>query len=156
MGRLRLGWKQASDHVDEELMDAAIAREFRMEGGRKEFALPNQNGKTISFPQYLNPLADTGNARGTDVHHLEWSPGQPGFARLDSTVNLPAVGIAFNADIHYGQTLLGRMRDVAGQQNTAGTSAEDRLLLHKTLQGLKQSVPFKKFQESCGLATGQD
>ena len=127
-----------------------------MEGGREEFALPNQNGKTVSFRQHLNLRSDTGNARGTDVHHLEWSPGQPGFARLDGTVNLPTVGVAFDADIHHGQTLLGRMGDVASQEDTAGTRSEDRLLLNETLQGFKQSVPFEKFQESRRLATGKD
>ena len=127
-----------------------------MKGGRQYFALPDQDGKTVPFRHDLDAGANTGNARRTDVDHLERPSGQFGLARLDGAVDLPAIGIAFHADIHHGKTLLGRMGDVAGQENTAGAGAEGRLLLNETLQRFKQTVPFEKFEERRRLAARQD
>jgi hypothetical protein len=147
---------RTANHVDKELVNAAIARKFGVKRGRQQFALPHQNGKTISFRHNLDTRANTGDARRADIDHLQRSSGQLGFHRLDGAIDLPAIGIPFHADIHHGQTLLRRLGDIAGQKDTTGTRAKSRLLLNKALQRFKQAVALEKLEESGRLPTGKD
>jgi hypothetical protein len=147
---------QTPNHINEELMNPPITRELRMERSRQQFALPNQDRKTVPLRQNLHPWTHTGNARRTDVDHLQRPSRQLRLARLDGAVDLPPVSIAFHADIHHRQTLLGRLGDIAGKKNTTGASTKSRLLLNETLQRLKQSVPLEKLEKRRRLPTGED
>ena len=132
-------------HVDEKLMDPAIAREFRMEGSREQFALAHQHRVTISFGHYLNFRANPSYPGSSDINHLQRAAGQFGIPDPDGAVDLPPIGISFHTNVHDRQALLGRMGDIAGKQNAAGTSAEGRLLSHEALKGLEKAVPLQEF-----------
>src|ERR1700761_168319 len=115
-------------------MDAAVVRELGMEGGSQQSALPHQHWKTVPLRHYFDSIAHTGNAWGTDVHHLQGTTGQAGFAGSDGAIDLPAVGVPLHADVHDREALLWRRGDFASQQDAAGAGAEGRLFGHKTLK----------------------
>jgi hypothetical protein len=147
------GELEPAHHVDEELMNAPVPREFRVERGRQQFALPHQDREPVPFRQDLNPRANTGNTRRADINHLQRSTSQPGFPGLDGAIDLPPIGIPFHADIHHSQTLLSGLGDIAGKEDTPGTSTKRRLLLNETLQRFKQPVALKKLEEGRRLPT---
>ena len=83
-------------------------------------------------------------------------PRQLAFTGPDSAVDLPPIGIPFDADIQDRQALLCRTRNLPGQQDTAGTGAEGGLFRNKTLQGIEQAVALEELQEGSRFTARQD
>ena len=70
------------DHAEEELVNARVGGEFRVEGGGEEVALADEDGGGSEFVVYggaggesLDGGAGAGDARGADEDHLEGAAG---------------------------------------------------------------------------------
>ncbi len=74
----------------------------------------------------------------------------------DAAVDLAAVGVAFDGDVHQAEARLRGMRDFAGQQNRSGATAVDRLVLAEALERFGQPFLIEQLQHGGAFAAGDD
>jgi len=125
------GMAGGEDKFYEELVDAAVGREFRVEGCRHCLALANEDGEALAFDEDFDFWARRDDPRGADEDGLERAAGQGRVEGEDGGIALGSVGVAFDSDIEGAEAGLGRVANFPGQENGAGAGAEDRFLLRK-------------------------
>ena len=99
-GRLYSG---GGDGLDKELVDAAIVREFGMEGGGQDAALANQRGEAVALGEDLDAGTVLDDARSADEDHLQRAAGEAVCGGDDGRVDLAAVGVALDDCIEQPQ-----------------------------------------------------
>ena len=96
--------------------------------------------------------ADDGRA---DEDGFQVAAVRHGDAR-DAAVDLAAVGVALDGDVHQTEACLRGMRHFARQQNRAGAGAEDRLLLGEALERFGQVFLIEQLEHGGAFAAGDD
>ncbi len=144
------------DEGEEELVDAGVGGEFGVEGGGEEMALADENGGGIAGGEDLDGGAGFGDAGGADEDHFKRRAGQGSGGEEDGGVDLAAVGVALDGDVEDAERGLGRVADVAREQDDAGAGAEGGGLADKGVEDVEEAVALQVAQEGGGLAAGED
>ncbi len=140
----------------EELVDAGVAGELRVEGGGEEVALADEDGVAVAAGEGFDLRADGGDARGADEDHFERAAGQRGGLVEDAGVVLAAVGVALDGDVHGGERGLRRVGDVAREQDGAGAGAERGGVADERAEDVEEAVALEVAEEGGGFAAGDD
>src|SRR5882724_3838255 len=125
-----------------------------MEGCGQNLALADQYRITADRGQNFHPFPGTNNFRRSNEHHLQWLLPQLALSFANRTVNLAAVGVAPNADVHYVEGLLRRILNVFGQQDGAGAGPERWLGKDKVTQLFQEATLSQKVQKRARLSAG--
>lgn len=137
-------------------MDAGVVGEFGMEGGGQDAALTDEDGAAVTPGEDFDLAGDAGDARGADEDHLQRAAGQGGLRGEDGGIILAAVGVPLHGDIQCSERGLGRVGDLAGQEDAAGAGAKDRLVLDEVLEHVIEAGALKVLEEGGGFAAGDD
>jgi hypothetical protein len=137
-------------------MNAAVGRELWVKRRREQMALPDEDRRTIAAGQDFNAGAGFYDLRGANEDHLERATGEGGFGGQNGRIDLAAVGVALEGCVEQAKRALGRVDDIAREQDCSGAGAERGLLLAELLKGLKEAELLEE-AEYCGrFAAGQD
>src|SRR5690349_1383647 len=94
------------NHLDELLVDSRVLGQFRMKGRSHDFSLPYQHRIAAVGSQYLNAFPGAYDLRRADEYHLQRFVSQFALGLANGTVNLPAISIAPDTNVHCLQGLL--------------------------------------------------
>src|SRR5712671_1048563 len=125
-----------------------------MEGCGQNLALADQHRITADRGQNFHPFPGTNNFRRSNEHHLQWLLPQLALGFANRTVNLAAVGVAPNADVHYIERLLRRVLYMPGQQDSPGAGPERWLGRDKVTQLFQETTLSQKVQKRARLSAG--
>ena len=100
--------------------------------------------------------AEVGEARGADVDGFEGAAGEGCGFEADGGVVLAAVGVAFYGGVEDGEAALGRVEDLAGEEDGAGAGAEGGLGADEVLEEVVEAGAFEVLEEGGGFAAGED
>ena len=153
---MRLGSLVGDDDVEEEFVDARVARQLRMEGGSEEVALADENRCSIACRQSLDARAGAGDAWGADEDHLDRVAGDGSRFDDDGRVNLTSVGVALHGDVKGREGGLRGVQDFVGQQDDPGTGAEGRRRADEVVEDGEEAIAFEMLEEGCRLTAGDD
>ena len=116
---------------------ASSAGQLGMKRRRQVAALLHQHRVAVVARQDAHAAPDPPDDRRADEDRLQ--SARPRRAELrHAAVQLPAVGVALDVDIHQAEALLVGVRDPAGQQDGAGAGAEDGPARAELAQRLEQ------------------
>ena len=144
------------DEVEEELVDAGVAAEFRMEGGGHQVTVADEHWIIAATGEDLDLRSDSGDAGSSDEDHLQRFGAEGGRREDDGGVQLAAVGVAFDRDGECGEGGLWGIGDVIREQDGAGAGAEGGGLADEVVESFKEAVALQVAQEGGGLAAGDD
>ncbi len=137
-------------------MYAAILAEFRVEGGSEDSALANEGGRVVPAGEDRDLGAEGAEARGANVNGFERAAGKRGLLGADGRVILAAVRVALDGGIEDAEAALGRVGDLASEQNAAGTGAEDGFCVTKIVEDVVEAGALEMFQEGRRFTAGDD
>src|ERR1700741_4877714 len=92
------------DQFEEGAVDTCIIGEFRMEGRGHDIALAHRHRVVVFLGDYFNSPAHALDFGSPNEDHLRGRSGENALA--DTAIDLPAVGVAANADIESAQPRL--------------------------------------------------
>src|SRR2546422_341602 len=109
-------------------MPAPVRRQFGMEGQREAVGLPDRDGLAGVTRQFLNVGRSLGHLRSADEDRRAGATDGRGFDLGLEAIDLPAVRVAPNADIHQLERLLvgSPALDVASHQDHPRAGAHHR------------------------------
>jgi len=139
----------AAHKVEKRAMDAWVVTEFRMEGGSHGFVLAYCD-RVVPFrgqDLYARPQGLYFGSANED--HLQRRSAKRPLA--DGAIDLPAVGVAADADIECAQSGLVGIGDFFGEHDRARAGAEGGLQANELLQ-LFESFWAKNLQERARFA----
>ena len=119
------------------LVNAQVAGQFRMERRHHVAALLHPHRIAVILRQHGAARAYAADDRRADEHSFHVAAVRHRDAR-DAAVDLAAIGVALDGDIHQAQARLRGMRHFARQQDRSGAAAEDRLVLGEALERFGQ------------------
>src|ERR1051326_3811856 len=118
-----------------------------MKGSSNDLALAYQHGVAIGRRQYFHAFSGAHDLRCADKYHLQRFVSQFGLGLADGAVNLPAISIATDTNVHGFQGLLRRVLDMAGQQYGASAGAESRFGGNEITQLFQKTALGQKIQK---------
>src|SRR5581483_116880 len=127
-----------SYQIQEGLMHAAVPGELRMEGCRHGLALAHGDRVVAFAGQHLYLWSDSLDPGRANEDHLDRLPLKNPLP--DGAVNLAAVGIAANGDVHCAKTGLARVLDLFRQQDRPGAGPKGGFHAHELFQPLKAGI----------------
>src|SRR5229473_1040452 len=125
-----------------------------MEGCGQNLALTDQHRITADRGQNFHPFPGTNNFRRSNEHHLQWLLPQLALGFANRTVNLAAVGVAADTDVHYVQRFLRGILYMLSQQDGTGTGAERWLRRNEIAQLFQKAAFGQKVQKRARLSAG--
>src|SRR5262249_1208281 len=115
-------------------MDACIGGQLRMKGADYNMTGARQHRAVAHPGQDLHGRADAFDDRRSYEYHLQRRIEKRAGCGVYEAVDLPAVGVAPDADVNQIEAELVATDDLTGQQDGAGAGAEDRTRLGKRLK----------------------
>jgi len=135
-------------------VDAGIGREFRVEGGDQMATLLSEDGISVIGGEHLNGGA--GGADDGSANEDRFEVPEGGREIDDAGIELAAVGVALDFDIHEPERLLFRGGDVRREEDGSGAGAEDGLGLAVSAERLKEIFAMEDFEHGGAFASRQD
>lgn len=132
-----------------------------MKGRSHRSSLPDDDGVVALFPQHFHTLANVRNLRGADEDHLDGRlalsvrSGTKQLALTDGAVDLPAVGIAADANVERSETGLRGILNFRGEQDRASAGSERWLQAYELPQFFESSFA-EELEECAGFSPGND
>ena len=114
-----------------------------MKGSHEVAALFHQHRVALVGRQYVSLWPHAANDRRTNEHGFEFAGMRAllefrlGCKVSDTAVDLAAIAVSLYCQIHQSQTLLRRVSDFAGQQDSPGAGAEDGPAAAEIRQGAR-------------------
>src|ERR1017187_5310997 len=133
-----------------------------MEGGDEVAALLDQDGVAAVAGQDAGGGAGTPNDGSADEHCFHLTGGGAreelgfGFDLGDAAIDLAAVGVAFDGDVHEAQAFLGGAGNLIGDEDGAGAGAEDGFAAAELGHGVEQAVEAHELEHGGAFAAGDD
>lgn len=145
-----------ADHVEEELMDAGVVAQLRVEGCGQQMVLADEDRIVAAGGEDLDTGSGAGDAGSADKDHLQRSPGEPGFALHDCGVDLAAVGVPLDSDVERAQRLLDGIRHIGCEKDHSGAGPEGRCGVGELLEDIEEAALLEELEHGGGLAAGHD
>ncbi len=144
--------------LQKQFVQRTVRRQFRMKRRNKVPALFHQDGVSPEAGQHSHAFTNSPDDRRANEDGFEvlrcCVALRKTRSRIDagnSTVELPAVRVPFDIDVHHVQRFLRRIGYLGGQKNRPRARAEHRLHFRKVLQRLYQIFRAKQFQHGCAF-----
>lgn len=116
----------------------------------------DEDGEAVAGGEGFDGGRSAGDAGGANEDHFERAAVELCRCGEDGGVDLATVGVAFYGDVECSERCLGRMFDVAGEQDAAGAGSEGGRGLNEGFEGVEEVVALKKFEHGGGFAAGHD
>lgn len=127
-----------------------------MKRSGEQVTLTDEDGEAVAFGEGFDIGAGVGDAGGADEDHLERTAFELGWRGENGGVDLATVGVALDGDVEDGERFLRGIFYLLCQQDGSGAGAEGWGGFDEGLQDVEEAVALKKFEESGGLAAGDD
>src|SRR5271157_133207 len=133
-----------------------------MEGRDEMAALFDQDGVAVVAGEDADGGTGAPDDGSADEHsfHLTGSGAREefglGFDLGDAAIDLAAVGVAFDVDIHKAQALLGGAGDFIGNEDGAGAGAEDGFAGAELGHGIEEAVEAQELEHGGAFTAGDD
>src|SRR5258708_10280573 len=143
-------------------MDAGIRAQLGMKGGYQVAALLDPNRIALINSPHAGVRTDVADNRRANDDGLEIAGVRPlreirlGRKLSHAAIDLAAVPVALDRQIHEPETLLGRVRDIRRQENCAGAGSEDGPSAAKLDKRLDHAFSVQQLEHGRALATGND
>ncbi len=144
------------DHVEKELVHAAVLAEFGVKRSGEDMALADEGGGAVPAGERFDAGTEAAEARCANVDRFKWAARQGGFLGTNGGVVLAAVGVALYGGVEYAKAALGRVGDLAGEQDAAGAGAEDGLGVHESVEDVVEAGTLEVLEKGGGFAAGDD
>ncbi len=141
-----------------QFVQRTVRRQFRMKCRNKVPALFHQDGVSLEAGQHFHAFTNSPDDRRANEDGFEVlrrpaasHEARSGIDAGDTTVELPAVRVPFDIDVHHIQRFLYRVGYLGGQKNRPRARTEHRLHFRKALQRFQQVFDAKQFQHGCAF-----
>src|SRR5215469_316173 len=138
------------------LMHSGVGRKFRMERRSHQISLAYQHGIVTFTSQDFNLASDMGDLGCANEYGLQRLATERPLELANKAVDLPAIGVALNRDVHHAEALLRGVTDFGSQKDCARTGSESRARAHELCELLQKAGLLKVPQKCAGFATRND